>query len=90
MLNTAFRFYYSCQTFLSINRELKKYPIEAADNVNIEDCAICEYNDIDNDTVIAHMLQDQYNKEYDRMLKRTEEKFNKDAKGRNLSSDFLL
>lgn len=27
------------------------------------------------------MLQDQFNKEYDLMLKRTEEKFNRDSKG---------
>lgn len=27
------------------------------------------------------MLQDQFNKEYDLMLKRTEKKFNRDSKG---------
>ncbi|OAD54366.1 Serine/threonine-protein kinase RIO3 [Eufriesea mexicana] len=61
-------------------KELKKCQLVAVDDVNIEDCAICESNDTDNDEVIAHMLQDQFNKEYDLMLKRTEEKFNRDSK----------
>lgn len=64
-----------------VDRELKKSRVETVEDVNIQDCAICETDDTDNDTVIAHMLQDQYNKEYDLMLKRTEEKFNRDSKG---------
>lgn len=64
-----------------INRELKKYQNETENDVNIQDCAIYETNDTDSDEVIAHMLQDQFNKEYDLMLKRTEEKFNRDSKG---------
>ncbi|KAF3422369.1 hypothetical protein E2986_09068 [Frieseomelitta varia] len=61
-------------------KELKKHQIERVDDANIENCAICESNDTDNDEVIAHMMQDQFNKEYDLMLKRTEEKFNRDSK----------
>lgn len=63
------------------NRELKKYQNETENDVNIEDCTIYETNDTDSDEVIAHMLQDQFNKEYDLMLKRTEKKFNRDSKG---------
>lgn len=36
--------------------------------------------DTDNDEVIANLLQTQFNHEYDTMLKRTEEKFNRDSK----------
>ena len=76
-----------CSWFVGImyiftNRELKKHQIETVENANIENCAICESNDTDNDEVIAHMMQDQFNKEYDLMLKRTEEKFNRDSKGK--------
>lgn len=66
----------------SSNRELKKSRIQTVDNVNIENYTICETNDTENDEVIAHMLQDQFNKEYDLMLKRTEEKLNRDSKGK--------
>lgn len=38
-------------------------------------------NDEVNDEVIANLLQAQFNREYDTMLKRTEEKFNRDSKG---------
>ncbi|XP_076244341.1 serine/threonine-protein kinase RIO3 [Calliopsis andreniformis] len=61
-------------------KELKKCCTETVEDVSVQDCVICESNDTDNDEVIAHMLQDQFNKEYDLMLKRTEEKFNRDAK----------
>ncbi|XP_006614377.1 serine/threonine-protein kinase RIO3-like [Apis laboriosa] len=61
-------------------KELKKYQNETENDVNIQDCTIYETNDTDSDEVIAHMLQDQFNKEYDLMLKRTEEKFNRDSK----------
>ncbi|CAL1679343.1 unnamed protein product [Lasius platythorax] len=37
-------------------------------------------NDEVNDEVIANLLQAQFNREYDTMLKRTEEKFNRDSK----------
>lgn len=37
------------------------------------------------------MLQDQYNKEYDQILTRTEEKFNRDAKGNiNLLLNYII
>lgn len=58
-------------------KKSKKHQIETVDDANIESS---EINDTDNDEVIAHMMQDQFNKEYDLMLKRTEEKFNRDSK----------
>ncbi|XP_053983195.1 serine/threonine-protein kinase RIO3-like [Hylaeus anthracinus] len=61
-------------------KELRKCKVEPAKDVNIQDCTIFEINDTDSDEVIAHMLQDQYNKQHDLMLKRTEEKFNRDSK----------
>ncbi|XP_029035417.1 serine/threonine-protein kinase RIO3-like [Osmia bicornis bicornis] len=61
-------------------KEIKKYQTEISNDADIEDSTIYESNDTDNDEVIAHMLQDQYNKEYDQILTRTEEKFNRDAK----------
>ncbi|XP_071876196.1 serine/threonine-protein kinase RIO3 [Bombus fervidus] len=61
-------------------KELKKSHIQTVDNVNIENYTMCETNDTENDAVIAHMLQDQYNKEHDLILKRTEEKLNRDSK----------
>lgn len=39
-----------------------------------------EPSDTDNDAVIAQLLQAQYNREYDTMLKRTETKVNRDSK----------
>ncbi|XP_033334923.1 serine/threonine-protein kinase RIO3 [Megalopta genalis] len=61
-------------------KEIKKCQIESIENANIEDCPLFEAHDTDSDEVIAHMLQNQFNKEYDLMIKRTEEKFNGDAK----------
>ncbi|KZC14513.1 PREDICTED: serine/threonine-protein kinase RIO3-like [Dufourea novaeangliae] len=61
-------------------KEIRKYQVESVNDVNIQDCALFETNDTDSDEVIAHMMQDQYNKEYDLMIKRTEEKFNRDSK----------
>ncbi|XP_012239085.1 serine/threonine-protein kinase RIO3 [Bombus impatiens] len=61
-------------------KELKKSRIQTVDNVNIENYTICETNDTENDEVIAHMLQDQFNKEYNLMLKHTEKKLNRDSK----------
>lgn len=37
-------------------------------------------SDTGNDEVIANLLQTQFNREYDTMLKRTEDKFNRDSK----------
>ncbi|EFN80105.1 serine/threonine-protein kinase RIO3 [Harpegnathos saltator] len=39
-----------------------------------------EVSDADNDEVIANILQDQFNEEHDIMLKRIEEKVNRDSK----------
>lgn len=66
----------------SSNRELKKLHNQTVDNVNIENYTICETNDTENDEVIAHMLQDQFNKEHDLILKRTEKILNRDSKGK--------
>lgn len=62
-------------------REVERYTrhLDIPD-VDTPECRIYEPDDTDSDEVIAHMLQAQYNKEYDLMLKRTEEKFNRDAK----------
>ncbi|XP_076291550.1 serine/threonine-protein kinase RIO3 [Lasioglossum baleicum] len=61
-------------------KEIKKCQIEPMEDVSIQDCPLYESHDTDSDEVIAHMLQDQFNKEYDLMIKRTEQKFNRDAK----------
>ncbi|XP_076635173.1 serine/threonine-protein kinase RIO3 [Colletes latitarsis] len=61
-------------------KELRKCQTEVVQDVNIDDCTIFETNDTDSDEVIAHMLQDQYNKQHDLMLTRTERKFNRDSK----------
>lgn len=49
-------------------------------DIDPPECKMCEPDDTDSDQVIAHMLQAQYNREYDLMLQRTEQKFNRDAK----------
>lgn len=62
-------------------KELKGCKAESALDTNTQDRATyVQSNDTDSDEVIAHMLQDQFNKEYDLMLKRTEEKLNRDSK----------
>lgn len=62
-------------------KELKRCEVELVHDTNTQDCATYESSkDTDSDEVIAHMLQDQFNKEYDLMLKRTEEKLNRDSK----------
>ncbi|XP_043594147.1 serine/threonine-protein kinase RIO3-like [Bombus pyrosoma] len=61
-------------------KEFKKSHIQTVDNINIENYTICDTNDTENDEVIANMLQDQFNKEYDLILKRTEQKLNRDSK----------
>lgn len=45
-----------------------------------EESELLEIGDTDSDEVIAHMLQAQYNTEHDLMLKRTENKVNRDSK----------
>ena len=47
-------------------------------------------SDTGNDEVIAHLLQTQFSREYDTMLKRTEEKFNRDSKGDKKYINFLV
>lgn len=47
-------------------------------------------SDTGNDEVIAYLLQTQFNREYDTMLKRTEEKFNRDSKGDKKYVNFLV
>lgn len=62
-------------------KELKKYFDD--DNMNKIDRQIGETfdaSDTGNDEVIACLLQAQFNGEYNTMLKRTEEKFNRDSK----------
>jgi RIO kinase 3 len=46
---------------------------------------IYDTSDTGNDEVIAHLLQAQFNREYNTILKRTEEKFNRDSKGNTIS-----
>lgn len=46
-------------------------------------------SDTGNDEVIANLLQTQFNREYDTMLKRTEDKFNRDSKGNKIYSNSL-
>ncbi|XP_015113170.1 serine/threonine-protein kinase RIO3 [Diachasma alloeum] len=51
------------------------------DNLDTLDQCICyELDATDSDAVIAQLLQNQYNSEYDLMLKKTEEKFNGHSK----------
>ncbi|XP_011698127.1 PREDICTED: serine/threonine-protein kinase RIO3-like, partial [Wasmannia auropunctata] len=67
--------------FFCINRELKKCFDE--DNVLNQVDQLGETydaSDTGNDEVIANLLQTQFNREYDTMLKRTEDKFNRDSK----------
>ncbi|KAG5314788.1 RIOK3 kinase, partial [Acromyrmex insinuator] len=64
-----------------IAREMKK--CFDKDNVNVMDKTMGETydaSDTGNDEVIAHLLQTQFSREYDTMLKRTEKKFNRDSK----------
>ncbi|XP_017888323.1 serine/threonine-protein kinase RIO3-like [Ceratina calcarata] len=63
-------------------KESKRYKVESVrHDTKVQDHATTyESNDTDSDEVIAHVLQDQFNKEYDLMLKRTEEKLNRDSK----------
>ncbi|XP_050453976.1 serine/threonine-protein kinase RIO3-like [Cataglyphis hispanica] len=63
-------------------RELKQYFNDDGANKKIDKNMGETYDasDTGNDEVIANLLQAQFNWEYDTMLKRTEEKFNRDAK----------
>ncbi|XP_035739966.1 serine/threonine-protein kinase RIO3-like [Vespa mandarinia] len=61
-------------------KELKKYKDSLKEEPITEIYDTYESNDTDSDAVIAQMLQAQYNREYDMMLKRTETKVNRDSK----------
>ncbi|KAF7409795.1 serine/threonine-protein kinase RIO3-like [Vespula maculifrons] len=61
-------------------KELKKYKDSLKEEPITEIYDTYESNDTDSDEVIAQMLQAQYNREYDMMLKRTETKVNRDSK----------
>lgn len=63
-------------------RELRKQ-FDDGDNVDKSEMDAGETydaSDTGNDEVIAYLLQSQFNHEYNAMLKRTEDKFNRDAK----------
>ncbi|XP_012532222.1 serine/threonine-protein kinase RIO3 [Monomorium pharaonis] len=61
-------------------REWKKYFHENICEADKKIGETYDASDTDNDEVIANLLQTQFNREYDTMLKRTEEKFNRDSK----------
>lgn len=72
---------FSVWSHFCIVRELKKYFDEDTYEVDKKMGETYDASDTDNDEVIANLLQTQFNREYDTMLKRTEEKFNRDSKG---------
>lgn len=57
-------------------REFQKYAKTQPQEEIVEKCEECALDGTDSDAVIAQLLQNQYNREYDLMLKRTEDKFN--------------
>jgi len=61
-------------------RELKKFDENNANQVDKRMEETYDASDTGNDEVIANLLQTQFNREYDTMLKRTEDKFNRDSK----------
>lgn len=62
------------------DKETKKQEDQITATVPYEDPNLFETAETDSDEVIAHMLQAQYNKEYDHIIKLTEKKFNRDAR----------
>ena len=46
-----------------------------------EENELFEIDETDNDKVIAHLLQAEYNAEHNLMLQRTENKFNRNSRG---------
>lgn len=62
-------------------RKLNEYVNENSIDITEADKQKDEINDADDDEVIANILQDQFNEEHDMMLKRMEEKVNRDSKG---------
>lgn len=69
--------------FVLPHRELKQYFNDDGANKKTDKNMGETYDasDTGSDEVIANLLQRQFNWEYDTMLKRTEEKFNRDSKG---------
>ncbi|XP_046749111.1 serine/threonine-protein kinase RIO3-like isoform X1 [Diprion similis] len=57
-------------------KEIRKHVDLVMPEPTPEECGLLELDDTDSDAVIAQMLQAQFNREYDSMLKRTEDKFN--------------
>jgi len=57
-------------------KEFQKYAKPQPEEEIVEECQECALDGTDSDAVIAQLLQNQYNREYDLMLKRTEDKFN--------------
>lgn len=68
--------------YFNVSRELKKYFDDNDTNkIDRQIGETFDASDTGNDEVIACLLQAQFNGEYNTMLKRTEEKFNRDSKG---------
>jgi len=89
-IGTFVLYNFSVKNHFCIARKLKECFDE--DNVNQVDKKMGETydaSDTGNDEVIANLLQTQFNREYDTMLKRTEEKFNRDSKGDKKYINFL-
>ncbi|XP_015516365.1 serine/threonine-protein kinase RIO3 [Neodiprion pinetum] len=57
-------------------KEIRKHADLVMPEPTPEECGLLELDDTDSDAVIAQTLQAQFNREYDSMLKRTEDKFN--------------
>lgn len=70
---------------IHISREIRKHVDLVMPEPTPEECGLLELDDTDSDTVIAQMLQAQFNREYDSMLKRTEDKFNGSSKGDSIA-----
>lgn len=74
---------------LGYARKLNEYLNEDNRNIIQADKQKDEISDADNDEVIANILQHQFNEEHDMMLKRMEEKVNRDSKGNEDHNDSL-
>ncbi|XP_014214257.1 serine/threonine-protein kinase RIO3 [Copidosoma floridanum] len=60
-----------------VDSVVEKVPPVNPDN---DDVNLIEFDQTESDAAIAHMLQHEMNEEYDLMLKRTEQKFNRNSK----------
>ncbi|XP_063990226.1 serine/threonine-protein kinase RIO3-like [Diachasmimorpha longicaudata] len=61
-------------------KEFETYENNVDKTDTLDQCGCYELDETDSDAVIAQLLQNQFNNEYDLMLKRTEEKFNGHSK----------